>query len=88
MRAKVTNGQVQIVVKKSEPGVIAHEEAEILAAPSEEKAAETKLRKVLADLNLAIHDTDSWNRYEKQINAEANGWFDCGSTDISHLTRQ
>ncbi len=144
VRAKVTNDHIQIVVKKSDPGSVSREEAEvsvvadnlrealhvlallgypkgvygersisrytvgdiefaiqdvislsdktlhsrfyeaeILATAGEEQQAEENLRQALARLGLPIHDTESWNTYEKQINADANGWFDFSSTDIS-----
>lgn len=58
-------------------------EAEILAHPGEEKEAEEKLLKMLSGLGLPVFDTAGWNAYEEKINAEANGWFDYSSTDLS-----
>ena len=144
VRVKITNGHIQIVIKKSNPGDVAREEAEvsvaennlpqalhtlallgypkgvygdrritrykvtdvefaiqdvinisdgklhsrfyeaeIMADPNEQKEAEENLRKILKDLGLSVFDKEGWNEYEKKMNAEANGWYDFATTDIS-----
>lgn len=148
VRAKVTNGKIQIVAKKAEPGSVSREEAElciegntleevlrllsvvgfskgvygdrhitrylvndiefaiqdvvtitdktlhsrfyeaeILTSAEGKEIAEVRLREFLATLNLPIFDIAGWNEYEKKINAEANGWYEFSTSDLSSLSQ-
>lgn len=143
VRARVTNGKIQIVAKKAKPGSVSREEAEIyieegtlketlhllsllgytkgiqgdryitryvvddieiaiqdvvtvtdgalhsrfyeaeiLTNTDNREIAETQLREFLAKLSLPIFDVAGWNKYEMEINTEANGWYESASTSL------